>query len=83
MLKEGAKYGWKDDAVFSMTKDQFGAIHNGLSAIVTSPAYQEELRKAQQTMEILKLHQTMNEVLDAAVVAGVAVEITDTLPAEG
>jgi len=75
-LKQGVNYKWDSNAVFTMTAQEFGALYNGLNAIVTSQSFKEKLSEAQSTISIVNLHSTMNNILSTAVTNGVAIEET-------
>ena len=77
MLKTGAQYKWPSDSQFTLNNEQFGILYNGLSAIVSTPAFQAKVVEAQQTLNIVQLQQTMNDVLEKAVTEGIATEVTN------
>lgn len=80
MLKNGAQYKWPSDATFTLTNEQFGLLYNSLSTMVNTPQFQAKVVEAQQTLGIIQLQQTMNDVLEKAVAEGVA---TEMVPNEG
>jgi len=80
MLKNGAQYKWPSDATFTLTNEQFGLLYNSLSTMVNTPHFQAKVVEAQQTLGIMQLQQTMNDVLEKAVAEGVA---TEMVPNEG
>lgn len=80
MLKNGAQYKWPSEAIFTLTNEQFGLLYNSLSTMVNTPQFQSKVVEAQQTLGIVQLQQTMNDVLEKAVAEGVATEI---VPNEG
>lgn len=75
MLKNGAQYKWPSEATFTLTNEQFGLLYNSLSTMVNTPQFQSKVVEAQQTLGILQLQQTMNDVLEKAVAEGVATEM--------
>ena len=77
MLKTGAQYKWPSDSQFTLNNEQFGILYNGLSAIVSTPTFQAKVVEAQQTLNIVQLQQTMNDVLEKAVTEGIATEVTN------
>lgn len=75
MLKNGAQYKWPSDAVFTLNNEQFGLLYNSLTNMVNTPAFQTKVVEAQQTLGIIQLQQTMNDVLEKAVTDGIAIEV--------
>lgn len=75
MLKTGAQYKWPSNSEFVLTNEQFGILYNTLSTIVSTPAFQSKIVEAQQTLSIVQLQQTMNDVLEKAVNEGIATEV--------
>jgi len=75
-LKAGTKYQWAEDAVFTLTSKEFSTLYNGLTNIVASPVFQQQMQKG---TAIIQLHQLMNGMLDAAVGTGIAYEATESV----
>lgn len=75
MLSQGTQFQWSKDATFSLTSDQFGKLYNVLTNIISTPSFQKKVAEAQETMAIIDLQGTMNNVLESAVEAGIATEV--------
>jgi hypothetical protein len=75
MLSQGTQFQWSKDATFSLTSDQFGKLYNVLTGIINTPGFQKKIAEAQETMAIIDLQGTMNNVLESAVEAGIATEL--------
>jgi hypothetical protein len=75
MLSQGTQFQWSKDATFSLTSDQFGKLYNVLTGIINTSGFQKKIAEAQETMAIIDLQGTMNNVLESAVEAGIATEL--------
>ena len=84
LIKPGAQYQWQQEAVFSLTAEQFGMLYNSLANMVNTDTFKTKVTEAQQTLGIVQLQQVMTDVLNGAIGSGIATEVvpTEVVPTE-